>query len=343
MAERLACSPLTKGDPCSIPGRALPDPRMWESCWTMSCGRLNTWSQMMHEIRLGTQEWETLEYPDKTRRLPATSVTFAVREAPEANRGGKSLYSHVTAELGKIKERNLQPRPYRTCEAVSGYEAVKARGNLEKVPAEKHDVAMAILSMFTEIWGTDGMKGRGEMGDPRENPPTSFIVRHDSHLRKIRSEPVGESARFAFVGGEQSNRSATAAPSLWITALLIGRGESFRADGTAECRKRAGSHSGRVGWLAALFVAPRVKTTTTTPPENDVGRPAHAWPGCTPSQTRSGGGAGTKRGQLGATSRARPRSPPLPPQPTPSAHLWRLGVAFSPARLSRFDHMRWRL
>ncbi|KAJ8870898.1 hypothetical protein PR048_027199 [Dryococelus australis] len=27
-------------------------------------------------------------------------------------------------------------------------------------------------------------KGRGEMGEPRENPPTSGIVRHDSHLRK---------------------------------------------------------------------------------------------------------------------------------------------------------------
>ncbi|KAJ8869000.1 hypothetical protein PR048_030546 [Dryococelus australis] len=37
----------------------------------------------------------------------------------------------------------------------------------------------------------------GERGDPRENPPTSGIVRHDSH--------------FALVGGEQANRSANAA------------------------------------------------------------------------------------------------------------------------------------
>ncbi|KAJ8872543.1 hypothetical protein PR048_026149 [Dryococelus australis] len=29
-----------------------------------------------------------------------------------------------------------------------------------------------------------GMKGRGETGDPRENPPTNGIVRHDSHMRK---------------------------------------------------------------------------------------------------------------------------------------------------------------
>ncbi|KAJ8882901.1 hypothetical protein PR048_014732 [Dryococelus australis] len=37
----------------------------------------------------------------------------------------------------------------------------------------------------------------GETGDPRENPPTNGIVRHDSHMRK---------------SGERANRSATAAP-----------------------------------------------------------------------------------------------------------------------------------
>ncbi|KAJ8875262.1 hypothetical protein PR048_023157 [Dryococelus australis] len=29
-------------------------------------------------------------------------------------------------------------------------------------------------------------------GDPRENPPTSGIVRHDYHLAKIRSDPAGD-------------------------------------------------------------------------------------------------------------------------------------------------------
>ncbi|KAJ8866104.1 hypothetical protein PR048_033628 [Dryococelus australis] len=49
----------------------------------------------------------------------------------------------------------------------------------------------------------------GEVGDPRENSPTSGIVRHDSHLRKSGSEPAGDSTRFALVRGEQPNRSAT--------------------------------------------------------------------------------------------------------------------------------------
>ncbi|KAJ8888407.1 hypothetical protein PR048_007897 [Dryococelus australis] len=38
----------------------------------------------------------------------------------------------------------------------------------------------------------------GEMGDPRENPLTSGIVRHDSHMRKPGSDPTGNRTRFAF-------------------------------------------------------------------------------------------------------------------------------------------------
>ncbi|KAJ8897788.1 hypothetical protein PR048_003138 [Dryococelus australis] len=37
-----------------------------------------------------------------------------------------------------------------------------------------------------------GMKGRGKRGVPRENPPTSGIVRHDFHLRKSGSDPAGD-------------------------------------------------------------------------------------------------------------------------------------------------------
>ncbi|KAJ8869271.1 hypothetical protein PR048_030843 [Dryococelus australis] len=40
-----------------------------------------------------------------------------------------------------------------------------------------------------------GMKGRGETGDPRENPPTSGIVRDDSHVRESRSDPAGNRTR----------------------------------------------------------------------------------------------------------------------------------------------------
>ncbi|KAJ8872085.1 hypothetical protein PR048_025686 [Dryococelus australis] len=41
----------------------------------------------------------------------------------------------------------------------------------------------------------------GETGDPRGNPPTSGIVRHDHHMRKSESDPTGNRTRLALVGG----------------------------------------------------------------------------------------------------------------------------------------------
>ncbi|KAJ8879149.1 hypothetical protein PR048_019755 [Dryococelus australis] len=52
----------------------------------------------------------------------------------------------------------------------------------------------------------------GETGDPRENPQTRSTVRHNSHMRKSECDPAGSTTWFALVGGEQSNRSTTAAP-----------------------------------------------------------------------------------------------------------------------------------
>ncbi|KAJ8872564.1 hypothetical protein PR048_026170 [Dryococelus australis] len=40
-------------------------------------------------------------------------------------------------------------------------------------------------------WSGTGMKERGKREYPRENPPASGIVQHDSHLRKSLSEPAG--------------------------------------------------------------------------------------------------------------------------------------------------------
>ncbi|KAJ8872154.1 hypothetical protein PR048_025756 [Dryococelus australis] len=50
---------------------------------------------------------------------------------------------------------------------------------------------------------------------PEKTPPTSGIVRHGSQLRKSGVTRPGIEPRFALVGGEQSNRSATAAPIWW--------------------------------------------------------------------------------------------------------------------------------
>ncbi|KAJ8868414.1 hypothetical protein PR048_029930 [Dryococelus australis] len=44
------------------------------------------------------------------------------------------------------------------------------------------------------------MRGREKTGDTRENPPTSGIVRHVSHMRKSGSDPAGNRNRFVRVG-----------------------------------------------------------------------------------------------------------------------------------------------
>ncbi|KAJ8871246.1 hypothetical protein PR048_027552 [Dryococelus australis] len=47
----------------------------------------------------------------------------------------------------------------------------------------------------------------GETGDPRENPPNSRIVRHDSHMRKSGSDPAGDLTGFVW-----SSHFTTVAP-----------------------------------------------------------------------------------------------------------------------------------
>ncbi|KAJ8883279.1 hypothetical protein PR048_015122 [Dryococelus australis] len=44
----------------------------------------------------------------------------------------------------------------------------------------------------------------GETGDPRENPPASGVVRHDSHMRKSLGDPGRNQTRFALVGSNTS-------------------------------------------------------------------------------------------------------------------------------------------
>ncbi|KAJ8884542.1 hypothetical protein PR048_016399 [Dryococelus australis] len=52
------------------------------------------------------------------------------------------------------------------------------------------------------VWISAGLQGEEETGDPRETPPASGIVRHDSHMRIAGSKPAGNRARFPYVEGE---------------------------------------------------------------------------------------------------------------------------------------------
>ncbi|KAJ8890524.1 hypothetical protein PR048_010033 [Dryococelus australis] len=59
----------------------------------------------------------------------------------------------------------------------------------------------------------------GEIGDTRENPPTSGIDRHDSHMRKCGRDPVGDCTRFTTVGGEPMLAASRLPGADWITAF----------------------------------------------------------------------------------------------------------------------------
>ncbi|KAJ8873960.1 hypothetical protein PR048_024800 [Dryococelus australis] len=54
--------------------------------------------------------------------------------------------------------------------------------------------------------------GSLQAGAPRGGPPASGIVQHDSHTRISGSEPAGNRARIAVVGGECASHCATTAP-----------------------------------------------------------------------------------------------------------------------------------
>ncbi|KAJ8891043.1 hypothetical protein PR048_010552 [Dryococelus australis] len=61
----------------------------------------------------------------------------------------------------------------------------------------------------------DRRNARGGEGRRSPRKPADLgIVLHVSHMRKPGSDLAGDRARFALAGGEQSNRSATAAPSM---------------------------------------------------------------------------------------------------------------------------------
>ncbi|KAJ8889548.1 hypothetical protein PR048_009047 [Dryococelus australis] len=130
MADRLACSPPTKGNRFQSLAGSLPDFRMRESCRTM---------QLV---------------------------------------GGLSRLFLVSPAL-----------PFLRCSVVT---------------------SITLTALKTMM-----LRAAQGKRDPIENPPTSGIFRNDSRTRKSGSDPAGYIARFALVDGEHSNRSATAAPSVF--------------------------------------------------------------------------------------------------------------------------------
>ncbi|KAJ8867448.1 hypothetical protein PR048_031250 [Dryococelus australis] len=134
---------------------------------------------------------------------------------------------HMSGKLGLAV---LCTRPY----ILREYAYVDALGRL--------DVYFTFLAPFHSIvWGFMGITGwllrcsfqpevsmeqhrnamAEETGDPRENPATSGIVRHDSHVRKTWSDAAWNRNRFTFVGGGCSIRYSTAVKALVSEKYII--------------------------------------------------------------------------------------------------------------------------
>ncbi|KAJ8872503.1 hypothetical protein PR048_026109 [Dryococelus australis] len=80
------------------------------------------------------------------------------------------------------------------------------------------------IRLLREMSGT-GMKGRGKTGDPRDNPPTSGIVRHDSHVQKNSSAtPPGIDPGSHSIAASDDR----ARPLCDLPWLLVGRGKRPR-------------------------------------------------------------------------------------------------------------------
>ncbi|KAJ8877359.1 hypothetical protein PR048_021813 [Dryococelus australis] len=87
----------------------------------------------------------------------------------------------------------------------AGLSAVFDESNLAECGGDVRYQTTADEVKRNEYVAATEYKGGGK-GDPRENPPNSRIVRHDSHMRKSRSDQAGNRTGSDIVRGERSFR-----------------------------------------------------------------------------------------------------------------------------------------
>ncbi|KAJ8867880.1 hypothetical protein PR048_031685 [Dryococelus australis] len=134
------------------------------------------------------------------------------------------------------------PAPCRCCRILSGPVKYENAFSSRQQPMATDKLLLGAYTI--EIYRMENSRNEEarETGDPRENPPTSRIVRHDS-------EPTGDRTLFALVGREQPNRSATVGPlsheGHYMTAFIERRCffpalsvSSFSVRRRAELKKR---------------------------------------------------------------------------------------------------------
>ncbi|KAJ8876127.1 hypothetical protein PR048_024036 [Dryococelus australis] len=165
---------------------------------------------------------------------------MACSEQPSQHSLGVISGNHVKTKLGWQDRRSPQSRAVQSERAwLHVYEA--ANGELTPAPVSREQRRN---------------EGEGQTGDPREGPPTSGIVRHDSHTRKSGSDPAGNRARFAWMGG-RDNFASSLTCKVDSTALCTPEPQMFVHWLLPQCCLSPGSKGFATCFLASLVLAQR--------------------------------------------------------------------------------------
>ncbi|KAJ8884326.1 hypothetical protein PR048_016183, partial [Dryococelus australis] len=180
------------------------------------------------ETRRFDTRCEQTHCPSMVQSLRGASIRLLDEEhCTLAQAGDEHLYAKTL--LGKVKEAvgiaERRMEGARVCEAElvasSSHQTALGRArSTARLSSNTPDGSLPVIDRLSRlrvvstarrrVWSSAGTQGWGEdTGDPRENPPTSGIVWHDSRLLISSSDPTGNRA---VVAGEFSSHCPTVAP-----------------------------------------------------------------------------------------------------------------------------------
>ncbi|KAJ8870554.1 hypothetical protein PR048_029577 [Dryococelus australis] len=178
----------------------------------------------------------------------SSSITFSRTRLTDVLRRGYDTFSYrlftinaVNLKLKLIPQVQEFPPNTAIFTTLLVYLEAANRSAADKRSSSKLLMKAVDFEGETTAIGTRS-KHRRETGDPRENPRTNGIVRHDSHMRKSGVTRPGIEPGSPCLGGEQANRSATVSPIPM----------TYRLDSTVVCILE---HHVFVHWLLLQRVA----------------------------------------------------------------------------------------
>ncbi|KAJ8886290.1 hypothetical protein PR048_012500 [Dryococelus australis] len=135
-----------------------------------------------------------------------------VPTSPGTNMVAKMAERTKTAD-GRLRLQSLIPRGGReivremSCRGTGMTESEQLQ-----VPITDSEILLLMTNTKWFCFAAAGGMSLECKGVPLEKPPASGNVQYDSHMRKSGSEPAGDRARIAVVGGEHPSHCTTAAP-----------------------------------------------------------------------------------------------------------------------------------